>query len=96
MTNVDKILEERGNAYGDFGLGSELEANILNLMSDNCETQTGSPMDFRTLVWVSKIVMKLSRISVSPAHLDSWVDIEGYARLVVTQLNKEIDNDKSN
>lgn len=96
MTNVDAILEERGSKYGDFGAGSALEANILEMIAINCEIQTGSPMDFRSLVWVSKIIMKLSRISVSPTHLDSWVDIEGYARLVVLQLKKELDDDESN
>jgi len=34
------------------------------------------------LIFFSKIIMKLSRLSVTPNHIDSWTDIAGYARLI--------------
>ena len=41
------------------------------------------------VIYLSKIVMKLSRLAISPDHVDSWTDIAGYARLVEIQLTKE-------
>jgi len=89
MKTTDEILEERGNVYGDFTLGSEVEAAMMNIICANHESQTGRPMSAINKIFFSKIVMKLSRLSVSPSHIDSWTDIAGYARLVEQHLIKE-------
>ncbi|MEI8295919.1 MAG: DUF6378 domain-containing protein [Alphaproteobacteria bacterium] len=89
MKTTDQILEQRGEVYGDFYEGVSLEALILNSMTDRYEEHHGLSMDPVHVIYLSKIVMKLSRLAVSPNHLDSWTDIAGYARLVEIQLTKE-------
>jgi hypothetical protein len=89
MKTTDQILEQRGEVYGDFYEGVSLEALILNSMTDRYEEHHGLSMDPVHVIYLSKIVMKLSRLAVSPTHIDSWTDIAGYARLVELQLIKE-------
>lgn len=89
MKTTDQILEQRGEVYGDFYEGVSLEALILNSMTDRYEEHHDSCMDPVYVIYLSKIVMKLSRLAVTPNHLDSWTDIAGYARLVEIQLTKE-------
>jgi hypothetical protein len=91
MTTTDDVLEERGNVYGNFYEGIELEANLLEAIKDRHLKQHGEPMHPIHATYISKIVMKLSRLAVSPDHIDSWTDIAGYARLVELRL-KEINN----
>jgi hypothetical protein len=89
MKTTDQILEQRGEVYGDFFEGISLEATILKGMTDRYAEHHGSSMNPVNVIYLSKIVMKLSRLAVSPNHLDSWTDIAGYARLVEIQLTKE-------
>ena len=39
--------------------------------------------------YIRDIVNKLSRIAVTPNHIDSWRDISGYAALIADVLEKE-------
>lgn len=89
MKTTDQVLEQRGEVYGDFYEGVSLEALILNSITDRYEEHHGHSMDPVHVIYLSKIVMKLSRLAVSPSHVDSWTDIAGYARLVEIQLTKE-------
>jgi hypothetical protein len=89
MTTTDDIIHERGNTYGDFNDGIMLEATILDAILNRHYEQHGKSMPLKTMLYFSKIAMKLSRLSVSPNHIDSWTDIAGYARLVELQLKKE-------
>ena len=82
MKTTDEVLQERGSVYGDFTLGSEIEAAMMNIICANHESQVGKPMSAINKIFFSKIIMKLSRLSVTPDHIDSWTDIAGYARLV--------------
>jgi hypothetical protein len=91
MTTTDQVLEERGNVYGDFYEGIELEANLLEAIKGRYQKHHGESMHPIHATYISKIVMKLSRLAVSPDHIDSWTDIAGYARLVELRL-KEINN----
>lgn len=45
-------------------------------------------MPRNSVVAISKIVMKLSRIAVTPDHVDSWADIAGYAQLERDRLQQ--------
>lgn len=92
MKTTDDVLEERGKNYGDFGSGARLEAQILNLLASNHAAQTGNQLSTEHVIWFSKIIMKLSRLSVTPNHIDSWTDIAGYGRLVEIELTKQQEN----
>lgn len=89
MTTTDQVLEQRGTVYGDFYDGVSLEAVILENIKDRYRNAHGKEIDPIYVIYLSKIAMKLSRLAVSPTHIDSWTDIAGYARLVELQLIKE-------
>jgi len=95
MKTTDQVLEQRGEVYGDFFEGISLEAVILENIKDRYRKQHKQEMDPVYVIYLSKIAMKLSRLAVSPRHMDSWTDIAGYARLVEIQLTKEMKNAKS-
>jgi len=95
MRTTDDVLEERGNVYGDFNEGIMLETIILESIKYRYQEHHGKQMPPEFVVYISKIAMKLSRLSITPDHIDSWTDIAGYARLVELHLKKE-ENAKSN
>lgn len=82
MKTTDEVLKERGSVYGDFTDGSDVEAVIMGILAENHFNQTGKSLTELERIFFSKIIMKLSRLSVTPDHIDSWTDIAGYARLV--------------
>lgn len=90
MSNVNETLKTRGEVYGDFAQGITLEAEILSLIKGRYYAEHGEDMSELDAVALSKIVMKLSRLAVSPNHIDSWHDIAGYAVLVETHLKENI------
>lgn len=92
MKTTDEVLQERGQNYGDFGSGARLEAALLDLLINNHITQSGKMLQTEHVIWFSKIVMKLSRLLVTPDHIDSWTDIAGYGRLVEIELTKQKEN----
>lgn len=88
MSDTDALLKERGSTYGDFTQGIKLEADILNAINERHKAHHGHDMDSMTALFLSKIAMKLSRLSITPDHVDSWRDIAGYARLVEIHYTK--------
>lgn len=88
MSNVNQTLEKRGEVYGNFSQGIELEAEILSLIKGRYYAEHADDMPEWNAVAISKIVMKLSRLAVSPNHIDSWHDIAGYAVLIETHLKE--------
>lgn len=88
MSDTDTLLKERGSTYGDFSDGIRLEAEILNAINSRHKTHHGHDLDAMSALFLSKIAMKLSRLSITPGHVDSWRDIAGYARLVELHYTK--------
>lgn len=88
MSNINQTLEKRGEVYGNFAQGIDLEAVIMQNIKGRYYTENGVDMSEWYAVAISKIVMKLSRLAVSPTHIDSWHDIAGYAVLVETHLKE--------
>lgn len=92
MTNeVEKILEERGSKYGEFTDVAEVAKEIQESVLLRC-----GPLEPFKLVAIQNIAMKLSRLANGDSnHVDSWIDIAGYAQLVVNELEKRgVDNGK--
>ena len=82
MSNqVEEILEERGNVYGDFDVNVEAIANIMRELNHvhKCKTEEDlSLIDFTNLNYQ---VIKMVRLAATPSHKDSWKDVQGYAKL---------------
>jgi hypothetical protein len=95
MSTTDELTKERGKVYGDFYEGITLEAQLLQAIKDRHMHHYGYEMSMVYQMYFSKILMKLSRLSVTPDHLDSWKDIAGYARLVELHLLKKVENAKN-
>lgn len=88
MSNVNETLKERGKVYGDYKGGSEFRANVMELIVDRYAKVNHGGMPAIHMVYVYDIVNKLSRLAVTPYHIDTWHDIAGYATLVEKALKK--------
>jgi hypothetical protein len=81
---VDQILRERGSQYGTFGEVALVAQNIKSAMRHSPNWQR-LPADMREAL--EMIAAKSARILCGdPTHLDSWRDIEGYAKLISERL----------
>lgn len=87
MSEIDKVLAERGERYGEFDQLANLSQNLkrtmrahpgwLNLDDDMRES-------------LEMIQHKIARIlNGDPHYIDSWVDKEGYSRLVSDRLKRD-------
>lgn len=88
MSNVNETLKERSKVYGDYKGGSEFRANVMELIVDRYAKVNHGGMPAIHMVYVYDIVNKLSRLAVTPYHIDTWHDIAGYATLVEKTLRK--------
>jgi hypothetical protein len=89
MQEIAELLDERGKIYGDFRSGVLTEAVVLGALRDNYKDEHQTTISMKHTVWLSKIVTKLVRLSVSPEHLDSWEDIIGYATLIIKTIEDQ-------
>jgi len=96
LEQLHKTLVERGASYGSFFDNSKVAVSILeniqggdrkrrNELHDKMCQQNGLETP-TSLVYVvlnaqAQIASKLSRLSQTPLHLDSWLDLAGYAIL---------------
>lgn len=85
MTDVHEILDERQNQYGSFENVALYTELVNKVLSNNTENRT----DAMNMA-IYMIASKLARIaSGNPNHKDSWVDIAGYAQLIVNILESD-------
>lgn len=89
MTEINSILDERGNRYGDFASNAtttQLIKQAINL------GDTADKLAFYQRESLEMIAHKISRIVNGDAnYMDSWVDIVGYAQLVIDKLQHDKD-----
>lgn len=89
-TNVDAILNERANTYGSFETVAGTAQDIKSLIHT---ALIGNPtvLDADQVEALDMIATKIARIlNGNPDHVDSWIDIAGYATLVADRLKGEI------
>jgi len=85
-----RLLEERGKVYGDYQGGTELRAAIMEIIEDRYLLTNNETMP--RVICIFDIVNKLSRLAVTPTHVDSWRDISGYSTLTSDLLEQEKNN----
>jgi hypothetical protein len=90
VVNVAEILKERGKRYGDFYNHAEItQALKSTFYTLSPQTKHLTPAMSEA---IDMIFHKLGRIgNGDPFYLDSWVDIAGYAQLVVDILEGQED-----
>lgn len=98
MSKTEQILKDRGQVYGDYLGGSVFRATIMQLIEERYRQTHNkiNEMPYMYKVMLSDIVYKISRLSVTPEHLDSWQDIAGYAELAYSAIRNSplVDNDE--
>lgn len=81
---IDDILAQRGARYGTFAESALVAQHIKAAMRHSPGWQR-LPADMREAL--EMIATKSARILCGdPHHLDSWRDIEGYAKLIADRL----------
>jgi len=82
MEAVKDTLKERGGVYGDYKGGNHIRVEIMKLIQYRYQSIHREPMPLEQEYYIYDIVNKLSRLCVTPDHVDSWHDIGGYAKLI--------------
>lgn len=82
MTTLNEMLAERGRDYGEFCEVAATAQAMKNLaVSEHMNNSQREAMEM--------ICSKIARLACGdPHHLDGWRDIEGYAHLVVLELDR--------
>jgi transposase len=81
--DVDAILDERATTYGSF----EDVAGFAQEMKNAIRMCNNSELDDDQIEALDMIASKIARIANgNPNHIDSWIDIAGYATLVADRL----------
>jgi DNA-binding CsgD family transcriptional regulator len=82
-TNVDAILNTRATTYGAF----KDVAQVAQEMKNAIRMCNNSELEDDQIEALDMIASKIARIlNGNPDHVDSWVDIAGYAQLVADRL----------
>lgn len=77
MTDIDEVLKERDENYGDFERFSEISQGLKSYIF-----KYGKKLNATQREALSMCFHKAARIlNGNPNYEDSWVDIEGYAKL---------------
>lgn len=84
MTDIHQTLTERGACYGDFKTGATL---IQGLKGQLKLAPSWHQLGYDQKEALEMIMHKVGRIlNGDPNYKDSWVDIAGYAQLIVNEL----------
>ena len=85
--NIDEVLGIRGSRYGEFRDNSSVAQQLKNICRTGSRWADMSCAQHESL---DQICSKISRaVSGEPAYADNWLDIAGYARLVVKELERK-------
>lgn len=88
--NIEETLKERGAKYGGSFIDQAAIAQSLKEIAYKAPNRSRMMVDQREAI--DMIMTKLSRILYGdPNEVDSWHDIQGYARLIEKRLEKAND-----
>lgn len=89
QSSISSILAERESRYGSFKSHATITQVLKTEMKSSPKWWNLSDSQKEAL---EMIAHKIGRIlNGDPNYLDSWVDLAGYAQLVVNELNEEGD-----
>jgi hypothetical protein len=90
VSGVGKVLDARAEQYGSFMQSSDTVIRIKSILH-NVVARNEVLLYPDQLQALDMIATKISRIvHGNPNHLDSWIDIAGYATLVADRLQGKI------
>jgi hypothetical protein len=83
---LEKILDKRAEQYGTFMRNADIAIKLKQVIH-NAMVREDTQLYPDQLQALDMIVTKIGRILTgNPSHLDSWIDIAGYAKLVSDRL----------
>ena len=83
---LEKILDKRAEQYGTFMRNADITIKLKQVIH-NAMVREDTQLYPDQLQALDMIAAKIGRILTgNPSHLDSWVDIAGYAKLVSDRL----------
>jgi transposase len=83
---LEKILNKRAEQYGTFMRNADIAIKLKQVIH-NAMVREDTQLYPDQLQALDMIVTKIGRILTgNPSHLDSWIDIAGYAKLVSDRL----------
>ena len=80
MDNIKQVIEERGSNYGQFKDHAHLSQELKGCMQRHAEYKYLSTEMRESLEMIQHKVARV--INGNQNHLDSWIDIQGYAKLI--------------
>lgn len=84
MNSVDEVLSERAKTHGDFRANALVAQRLKEIFH---ASPSWADMTDEMKESLDLIALKLSRIlTADPTYKDSWLDVSGYAQLVVRAL----------
>jgi len=84
--DIEGVVADRGDTYGDYTIQAEIAQTLKDLFR---ECPGWMRLEYHQRESLDMIACKASRIlNGDPNHLDSWVDIAGYATIVATRIPK--------
>lgn len=93
MKKINKVLEQRGEKYGEYTDLAELLDQIVTAYESSKNWRNLEPY-MRISLFMD--AMKTVRILNGDCReMDSWVDKQGYIQLVVTELEGEQNDEQS-
>ena len=93
MTEMQKILSDRKDKYGDFRLQADLSVNLKYVMREGVVWNEMHPYMHEAL---DMIQHKIARIlNGDPYYEDSWIDIIGYTQLALERIREDVENRKT-
>ena len=88
MSNIDETLKQRGSRYGSFESNAATAQELKSVLHDHPAWKTALGSMHRESL--EMIMHKVARIlNGDPDYDDSWVDIAGYAQLVVNEIRED-------
>lgn len=82
--DIDTTLRERDDLYGEFSLQAEISQGLKEVMRHAPHYDDLSPAMVEALEMIQHKVARI--LNGGPSYTDSWHDIQGYARLVESDL----------
>ena len=90
---IEKVLEERGSTYGEF----KSNGRIAGLMKEIARKGDGwDALDYYEREAIDMILHKIARVVNGYRCKDNFVDIAGYATLVIKEYEREEDEHTRN
>jgi len=86
---METTMQDRRKIYGDYPGGATLRASLMRQLRQRYADVHKKPMHCTDESMLWDIVNKLTRLAVTPSHVDTWHDISTFAHLAELHYNGE-------